>query len=317
MATYKEIQGEAVVNTSSDITSEGQVFYNSPGNAYKLSAATAADAWSSGTNLPAARSESRGTGTSTNSGIVFGGQLPPGATGTTFQYDGSSWTSQPSMNTARGLFAEGSAGTVTAAIAFGGEPQTDATEEYDGSSWTAGGALNTSRYTLGGFGTVTAAVAAGGYINSPAGTVNAAEEYNGSSWTTVTNLPASTNALSGVGPQTAGLIGSGDWYEYDGSNWTAGGTSSNTAGYKSVAGVQTNATSVGGNPPSNAPITEKYNGTSWSTSSATLNTGRYAMASWGTAAGFGVAGGIEPSRSNKTEEFVAVDTAKLETIDVT
>ena len=301
MADLKSILGFKIKNQSTD----------------SVASQAATGSWSSGGSLNTARTSSTAMGTLTDALVTGGNTAGPGAshTATTENYNGTSWTEVNDLNTSRRELA--SAGTDTAAIAFGGEPQTDATEEYDGSSWTAGGALNTSRYTLGGFGTQTAAVAAGGYRNSPAGTVNAAEEYNGSSWTTVTNYPASTNALSGVGPQTAGLIGSGDWYEYDGTNWTAGGTASNTAGYKSVAGVQTNATSVGGNPPSNAPITEKYNGTSWSTSSATLNTGRYVMATWGTAAGFGVAGGSEPSKSNKTEEFVAVDTAKLETIDVT
>lgn len=259
-------------------------------------------AWASGTDLPAARNEARGTGSSLTSGIVFGGTLPPGKTGTTFQYDGSSWTSKPSMSSARGLFAEASAGTITAALAFGGEPQTGATEEYDGSSWTGGGTMNTARYTLGGAGTQTAAIGAGGYINS-GGVQTACEEYDGSSWTSVTGLPSAANALSGCGPQTAALMGGNSFNEYDGTNWTAAGTPANPAGYKSVGGIQTNAVTVGGNPPSSAPTTETYNGTSFSTSSATLNTGRYTMAAWGTASHFGVAGGTEPSRSNKTEEL--------------
>tara|TARA_R100001129_G_scaffold81736_2_gene55704 strand:- start:311 stop:2104 length:1794 start_codon:yes stop_codon:yes gene_type:complete len=300
----------------SSFQTDGQVFYNDTEFKFKVTSATSADAWASGTNLPEARNEARGTGTDTNSGIVFGGTLPSGNTGTTYQYDGSSWTARPSMNTARGLSGEGSAGTIASALVFGGESQTAATEEFDGSAWSNGGNMNTARYTLGGAGTQTAGLGAGGYVNS-GGVQTACEEYDGSSWTNVTGLPSGANALSGVGPQTAALMGGNTFNEYDGTNWTSGGTPANPAGYKSVAGVQTNAVTVGGNPPSSAPTTEKYNGTSFSTSSATLNTGRYVMGSWGTAAGFGVAGGTEPSRSNKTEEFTGSGTLQIEDIDVT
>jgi hypothetical protein len=69
-------------------------------------------------------------------------------TGTTEEYDGTTWTTSPgSLNTARRTIA--GTGTQTAALAFGGETNlqevTGATEEYDGTSWTAGGSLNTAR----------------------------------------------------------------------------------------------------------------------------------------------------------------------------
>jgi hypothetical protein len=56
----------------------------------------------------------------------------------TEEYDGSTWTSNPTgLNTARNSL--GGVGTQTSALAFGGEPQlqswtTAATEEYDGTS---------------------------------------------------------------------------------------------------------------------------------------------------------------------------------------
>jgi hypothetical protein len=69
-------------------------------------------------------------------------------------------------------------------VVFGGNitPTTNsnATEEYDGSTWGPGGNLNTTRVVGAGFGTQTAAIAAGG--ETPPGALsNATESYNGTS----------------------------------------------------------------------------------------------------------------------------------------
>jgi hypothetical protein len=81
----------------------------------------------------------------------------------TEEYDGSTWTSNPTgLNTARNDLA--GCGTQTAALAFGGEyPIKTATEEYDGSTWTSNPTgLNTARDALAGVGTQTSALAFGG-----------------------------------------------------------------------------------------------------------------------------------------------------------
>jgi hypothetical protein len=63
-------------------------------------------------------------------------------TAATEEYDGSTWTSNPTgLNTARGQLA--GVGTQTAALAFGGTPPiTAATEE-----WTGAGAVVTKTIT--------------------------------------------------------------------------------------------------------------------------------------------------------------------------
>jgi hypothetical protein len=102
------------------------------------------------------------------------------STGATEEYDGSTWTtSSGSLNTARRDYP-GSAGTQTAALAFGGfdTAVTGATEEYDGNSWTTSpGSLNTARYGLGGAGTQTAALGFGGTVTPPP--TAATEEWTG------------------------------------------------------------------------------------------------------------------------------------------
>jgi hypothetical protein len=62
------------------------------------------------------------------------------ATGATEEYDGATWTSNPTgLNTARQYL--GGCGIQTAALAFGGyvgvPTTTGATEEYNGSTWTS------------------------------------------------------------------------------------------------------------------------------------------------------------------------------------
>jgi hypothetical protein len=90
-----------------------------------------------------------GAGTQT-AALGFGGLADTAETGATEEYDGSTWTSNPTgLNTARRLL--GGAGTQTAALAFGGDlgppGATAATEEYDGSTWTNSNptGLNTAR----------------------------------------------------------------------------------------------------------------------------------------------------------------------------
>jgi hypothetical protein len=73
------------------------------------------------------------------------------------------WSAGNNMNTARSGLA--SAGTQTAALAFGGSLTLTATEEYDGTTWANNPTgLNTARRFLAGAGTQTAALAFGGLI---------------------------------------------------------------------------------------------------------------------------------------------------------
>jgi hypothetical protein len=83
------------------------------------------------------------------------------------------------MNTARRSAA--GAGTSSSAIGFGGYgatyPAFTATEEYDGTSWaTSPGSLATGRSYLSSAGTVSLALAMGGYTGSSS---DATEEWTG------------------------------------------------------------------------------------------------------------------------------------------
>ena len=135
-------------------------------------------------------------------------------------------------------------------------------------TWATGGNLNTGRSSLGGAGIQTAALAFGGYVASPSGTMT--ETYNGTSWTTV--------------PAT---LGTGRY---------------NVNGF----GTQTAAVAAGGNLPPSTGSTEKYNGSTW-TASGGLTTNRFSGGAFGTQiAGLFANGDVYPSsprNGNQTESF--------------
>ena len=167
MATYKGIQGFTIQNLSADTSNfeEGQVWYNSTSNVWKVGELTTAGAWATGNNMNTARTYIGSAGTQT-AALAFSGTPTPLATATE-EYNGSTWTTiTPGLNTARIYL--GGCGTQTAGLAFGGTvPATDtlqtATEEYNGSTWASNPTgLNTARVFLSGTGTQTAGLAFGG-----------------------------------------------------------------------------------------------------------------------------------------------------------
>ena len=121
---------------------------------------------------------------------------------------GEAWSSGAPMirntSTAGANHALG-VGIQTAAIYAGGySPYTNKTEHYNGIGWSSGGNMNLTRITSG-FGTSTAAVAAGG-ITFPGTVGNQAEEYNGTTWTTGNALGTARAYGTGSGILTAGVF---------------------------------------------------------------------------------------------------------------
>jgi hypothetical protein len=83
---------------------------------------------------------------------MFGGQ--PGTLTATESYNGNSWTTVNSMNTARSSLGTSGVGTQTATLGFGGNPgsppfNTTATESWNGSTWTSVNSMNTARNSPG------------------------------------------------------------------------------------------------------------------------------------------------------------------------
>jgi len=86
--------------------------------------------------LNTARSILGGAGTENTSALAFGGEGPPARMAFTELFNGTNWTEQNDLNTARdGLTGSG---TSTAGLAFGGNDGSDsaATEEWNVPSFT-------------------------------------------------------------------------------------------------------------------------------------------------------------------------------------
>ena len=134
------------------------------------------------------------SGTQT-AGLLFGGtSSPTGTMNITLSYDGTNWTAEEAMNTARSELA--GSGTATAALGSGGYSNPPATyyantEEYGGESWTASNALLYVVRNGRSSGTQTDAIYMGGGTPSlPLGIVNCAT-YDGTSWATAPSMATS------------------------------------------------------------------------------------------------------------------------------
>ena len=118
-------------------------------------------------------------GTGTQPAAIKAGGDPNIAT--TQYYDGTSWTEQADLNTARGALAV--FGVQTSAIAASGSGpaipgMTEACEEWDGSSWTTVTSYSSARYGSVSAGTTTAGVFGFGYIPPSPYFNTATEEWN-------------------------------------------------------------------------------------------------------------------------------------------
>ena len=235
--------------------------------------------WTATPSLATNRDSNSGSGTTT-AGVIgaaspFLSNTEEYNVATTVVVPGA-WASGGTLNTARTL--GGSAiPSQSAGIVFGGSPYTAVTESYNGSAWTTvPGSLNTPRGYISGFGTETAAVAAGGYT-TPAPGISNVEEYNGTSWSEETNYPVTLLNAGNCGTMTAGLLMGGSTqqpftsgllatsHEYDGSSWTAGGSMATAKGQGMTGGVQTAAVYAGGRfAPAYTATTVEYNGTAFS-----------------------------------------------------
>jgi hypothetical protein len=153
------------------------------------------------------------------------------------------WASGTNLPTA--MRDQGQAGTTSALISFGGVPYatTGLTFEYDGSSWTAGGDLNFSRQYVGACGTLTSTLAFGG----------------------------ERGATGCYGPN---LYATCKTEEYNGTSWSNANDNIVDGGATNLGGTQIDATTAGAsNSNPNRLSTYVYDGTSWTSAAANMNTG--------------------------------------------
>ena len=126
--------------------------------------------------------------------------------------------------------------------------------------------LNNARHSMGGSGTVTAALSSAGDVSTTA--QSAVESWNGSSWTEVNDVNTARSDMGSAGTSTLALIFGGitlpsttraSTESWNGTNWT-NENDINTARQLTGDGTQTAAIAFGGDTGSASSATEEWNG---------------------------------------------------------
>jgi len=163
--------------------------------------------WTAGGAMNTARQGPRLFGTLT-AAVVTGGRNDPGAAKDSIElYNGTAWTASP-LNMSNSRDGHQCAGTYTAGLAAGGNPNRNQTEEYDGEGWASGGNLPTSWSHGSSGGVQTSAIIAGGYNPS---TTNNAIQYDGTSWSAISNMATTISDIAGSSntPTNESFVGFG------------------------------------------------------------------------------------------------------------
>ena len=274
-------------NTPEPSSVQTQMWYNETNLNFKTMPSL--EAWVSAAPLATQRTGGAAFGTQTATG--YGCGYTTTYTAVTEEYNGSGWTAGGGADRGRYQFA--GCGTLTAGLIFGGaqspsQPeggQSAKTEEYNGTTWSNGGDLTTGRHLHGGCGVQDAGLAFGGNAEPPAPAFNGTEEYNGTAWTGGGNLNTGRQGVGGFGTLTAAVASGGytstavgNTEHYNGTAWTASNTMATAVRMHGTAGIQTAGLAFGGYIASPSTtrtnITQKYDGSTWSTSPATLGTSR-------------------------------------------
>ncbi len=278
--------------------------------------------WSNETNYPSATYQGGIAGAS-EVVVTAGGQGPGGSPGPTraesYNYDGSSWTANPNLNTTRDYMA--GFGIQTSALICGGSlppggPANYANvEEWDGTTWTEIADLSSARRLMGSAGTAPSGMVFGG----DPGTLTLTEEFNKSTntitaaaWASGGNLNQGRINVSMGGTQTAGIVLGGHQSPgaepaavetYNGSAFTSGtAIGPYTGDYAAYAGSQTQGIIFGGAPYTTN--TAEYDG-EWA-AGGSLSQGRSDLMGAGTGETSAVAmGGFSPAPTARaeTEEY--------------
>ncbi len=315
MATYRSIVGHKINKVSSDPAEPltGQMWYNSTTGT--LRGLGILEAFTSSSNVGTARYSAMWAGEGTQNATLFaaGRSGAPAVVALTEEYNGSGWSAGGNCNNAENSAA--GFGTQTATVKSGGYPGSGPTssnesEEYDGSSWTSGNNINPQRQGHSGAGVLTAGVIFGGNDGT---ILNKTEEYDGTNFSNVNNMNTARENLSGVGIQTAALAAGGanpgptvknSTESYDGTNWTTLANINTARRGLGGFGDTSNSVITGGAPYT--AVTETWDGTSWSTSPATLATARVFFGDAGagsSTAGIVASGQIATGRTAVTEEY--------------
>jgi len=267
--------------------------------------------WSEVNNIPTGTFAMGSAGTQT-AAVVTGGRTAGGWVASTYEYDGTNWTSGGALGTARTLKGA-MTGTLTAALAVGGDLNppggaTNKVEEYNGTAWTEVNSYPTNINVNMVSGIQTSALSFGGSI--PPYTTNAFT-YDGTNFTATGSMGSSvsgqntlktaTNNSTGLsmgGYGTSSYIATSEEYNFSvnvitAAAWSSGGNLNTARTYTHGCGLQDAALIVAGYTGTFVTNVEEYNGTSWSEQND-LGTARYNCGTFGIQTAAIAAGGRTP-----------------------
>lgn len=208
-------------------------------------------------------------------GLTAGGNIPgsPLNNVSSFDYNGSTWTSNSNLNVARtGHATIGNTAAQTAAIAISGEgtpTSNTTTSDWDGSTWTAGAAIPGWAQGTSGGGTTAAA-----FVNANVGDGDETSDYNGTTWSAGNNSNHQHNYGGAGGLATAGITYGGTQVPnpgvrtaqaelYDGTCWTSDASMnearSNAHGKATISAPSVLVASGNPGPPGSSNAAEEYN----------------------------------------------------------
>jgi len=161
--------------------------------------------WASAPSIPSARKGAVGGGNRTGARVTGGIDNTSIISGSTFVYNGTTWSTSAPLITPRAYHA---GGDLTDAIVYGGVSSSggrlSSTEKFNGTSWESAGNMLYSRSYHMGYGRITNAFAAGG--SGGADILYTAEKFNGSSWSAIPSLPQPREMGAAVGlPSTSSV----------------------------------------------------------------------------------------------------------------
>jgi hypothetical protein len=319
MATYKGIQGFTIQNLSADPSNpiEGEMWYNSTSNVWKVEELTTAGAWASAPSLNSDHNYSQGVGTTTSDGQIAGGS--PGGSTANELWNGTAWTTSTSFPTAFRAWGASTQGSSIASFYVGGIGPSNQTTNWDGSTWTSSGAYPLTAWDIRAAGTQTTGLAVGGYNNPATIETNVTNLYNGASWTSAPNWPISKRNHIAFGTQTAALAGTGEspqvntFASFNGSTWASEANYPVPLQAGTGSGVESAGIVTGGYDTAPIATTNTYDGTTW-TAQGNLGTARASLSSIGSVSGAKAMSGVGSPTS--VEDYTGPGAAVTKTITV-
>ena len=325
---YRISEEFAIAPVTSAILTEGSMFLSGTTSlkVFGKAAGLPAGAWSSQTNINTARGLGAGCGTQ-DSALIYGGFTnPPSVTyAQTEEWNGSAWTEKGDLNVPFYYIDAGGLGTVTAALAHGGEGPSGGTggETFNGSSWTEITNSNSNHIKAGGAGSSTAGLSIASY--PPTSPNEQVEEWNGSAWTEIADVNEGRGDGAGSGTSISAWWCGGEapgnsakTEVWDGTTWTESGDL-NTARYahRGSGANQNDGLVYGGPVPTgDAAKTELWNGSTWTEISDLATARQNIQSSAGNASGSvsALASGGYNAGTNAVEEFVVDNTLSTVTV---